>query len=135
MPRSSTTYVKGQSGNPRGRPKPTGDAAEVRKLARLHGPAVIQRLAEFAGVTSHPPAENQVVQLAAMRELLDRGYGRARIAEEDAIEGKQRIILEYRWADETPLVEPERAIDAPALEAEARTDGDVAWDSAADQQT
>jgi hypothetical protein len=65
MPR----WVKGQSGNPGGRPKVL---AELRDLARRHAPAAIQELARLA-----VEAESEAVRVAAIREILDRGYGRA----------------------------------------------------------
>jgi hypothetical protein len=64
-----TKWVKGQSGNPGGRPKVL---AEVRDLARQHAPAAIKELARLA-----VEAESEAVRVAAIRELLDRGYGRA----------------------------------------------------------
>ena len=45
--------------------------ADIRELARVHGPAVIQRLIEL----SHDQSGS--VAVAASRELLDRGYGKA----------------------------------------------------------
>src|SRR5215469_16393828 len=59
----------GQSGNPRGRPPRENDIAA---LARSHGPAGIQRLAELAGLTEYPPAMNEAVQAACIAQLLDR---------------------------------------------------------------
>jgi hypothetical protein len=63
-------FRKGQSGNPGGRPKVLG---EVQELARLHAPAAIAELARLA-----LKAKNETARIAAIRELLDRGYGRAR---------------------------------------------------------
>lgn len=63
-------FRKGQSGNPGGRPKVL---AEVQELARHHAPEVIAELARLA-VT----ARSETARIAAGRELLDRGFGRAR---------------------------------------------------------
>ena len=63
-------FAPGQSGNPGGRPK---GSAEVRAAAQEHGPAAIARLADLAFDTSISPRAN----IAAIRELLDRGYGKA----------------------------------------------------------
>jgi hypothetical protein len=59
-------WAKGQSGNPGGRPKVL---AELRDLARRHAPAAIKELAL--------EAESEAVRVAAIREILDRGYGKA----------------------------------------------------------
>lgn len=60
-------FEKGQSGNPGGRPK---EDAEVKALARQHGPAAIQKLAALMECGS-PRTE-----AAAAIALLDRGYGK-----------------------------------------------------------
>jgi hypothetical protein len=67
-------FPKGQSGNPGGRPKVLG---EVQELARQYAPAVIAELARLA-----LKAKNETARIAAIRELLDRGYGRSRQAME-----------------------------------------------------
>lgn len=60
-------FEKGQSGNPGGRPK---ENAEIKALAREHGPAAVQKLFELMGCGS-PRTE-----VAAAQALLDRGYGK-----------------------------------------------------------
>ena len=62
-------WAKGESGNPGGRPKVL---AGLRELARKHAPAAIKELVRLA-----TKAESEVVRVAAIRELLDRGYGKA----------------------------------------------------------
>lgn len=56
-----------------GRAKGTPNKAtvEIKELARVHGPAIIERLVELAGDPSG------AVAVSASRELLDRGYGKA----------------------------------------------------------
>ncbi len=61
-------FIPGASGNPRGRP---AVAAEIRDLARKHGPYAIARLVELSR------SKNGGVAVNACRTLLDRGYGRA----------------------------------------------------------
>jgi DNA-binding transcriptional MerR regulator len=63
-------FPKGKSGNPGGRPKVLGD---VQELARQYSPAAIVELARLA-----LKAKNENARIAAIRELLDRGYGRSR---------------------------------------------------------
>ena len=63
------TRVKGQSGNPGGRPK---EVAEVRELARQKCPRAIERLAEIVDDPEAPYSS----QVAAANSLLDRGHGR-----------------------------------------------------------
>jgi hypothetical protein len=51
---------------------------EIKAAAQVFGPAGIQRLARLAGLVSGAaPAESEQTQVAAIRELLDRGYGKA----------------------------------------------------------
>jgi hypothetical protein len=62
-------FVKGQSGNPGGRPK---EVADVRALARQSGKDAIATLKAIMDDTHAPPA----ARIAASVALLDRGYGR-----------------------------------------------------------
>jgi hypothetical protein len=57
-----------ESGNPGGRPR---DLAGVRELLRFHAPGAIEELARLA-----IKARNEATRIAAIRELLDRGYGK-----------------------------------------------------------
>lgn len=56
---------------------------EIRDLARGYGPAIIQKLAEFAGITVDAKGKQikstvlPIVQKSAMDTLLDRGFGKA----------------------------------------------------------
>jgi hypothetical protein len=63
-------FPKGKSGNPGGRPKVLG---ALQELARQHAPSAIVELARLA-----LKAKSETARIAAIRELLDRGYGRAR---------------------------------------------------------
>ena len=64
-----------RGGRQKGTPNKT--TGEIREVARRYGPAVIERLAKMSGIIPGTPADSYAVQVAAMKELLDRGYGRA----------------------------------------------------------
>ena len=60
--------LSSKGGNPGGRPRIVG---ELRDLARAHAPAAIQELARLA-----LKAKSETARIAAIRELLDRGFGK-----------------------------------------------------------
>lgn len=60
-------FEKGKSGNPGGRPK---EDAEVKALAREHGPAAVAKLAALM------ECGNPRTECAAAQALLDRGFGK-----------------------------------------------------------
>lgn len=60
-------FKKGESGNPRGRPKVD---FEVRDAARLHGQEAITKLVELMR------GEDARVAKAAASDILDRGFGK-----------------------------------------------------------
>ncbi len=62
-------FVKGQSGNPGGRPNVVG---EVQQLARQHTTAALQTLVSVMSDEEAPAA----ARVAAANAVLDRGYGR-----------------------------------------------------------
>jgi hypothetical protein len=107
-------FRKGQSGNPGGRPKVLG---EVQELARQYAPKAIVELARLA-----LKAKNETVRIAAIRELLDRGYGRPRQAiEVSAPAGDviQQLLddIDARSQNEPPPVshDPIRNVSLPGL--------------------
>jgi hypothetical protein len=85
-------FPKGQSGNPGGRPKALG---EVQELARQYAPAAIAELARLA-----LKAKNETARIAAIRELLDRGYGRSRQAMEISAPAGDPLQLLFEELDE-----------------------------------
>lgn len=74
-------WKKGTTGNAGGRRR---EEATIRELAQSYCPDAIRRLAKLAGVATDangkllPGARNETTQIAAMRELLDRGIGKPR---------------------------------------------------------
>ena len=66
-------FVKGQSGNPGGRRKNTAATAEIRELARQHGPEVIRKLISI--VRDEKAHRRDVIDAGA--QILDRGFGRS----------------------------------------------------------
>jgi hypothetical protein len=96
--RRELKFRKGQSGNPGGRPKVLG---EVQELGRQHAPTVIVELARLA-----LKAKNETARIAAIRELLDRGYGRPRQAMEVSIPADNPLQLLLDEIDARSRIEP-----------------------------
>ena len=98
-------------GRPKGTPKtggrvagkPNKATAEIKQIAREYGPAAVHKLAELAGlVKGVSAAASEAARVAANREILDRGYGKA-------MQG-----VEISNGDEKPLM-----VDATLTPAEA----------------
>ena len=96
--RKKLKFRKGQSGNPGGRPKVLG---EVQELARQYAPKAIVELARLA-----LKAKNETVRIAAIRELLDRGYGRPRQAMELSVPADNPLQLLLDEIDALSRIEP-----------------------------
>jgi hypothetical protein len=90
MRRADGKFAKGESGNPGGRPKAIG---ELRALARAHAADAIEELARLA-----VKAKSETARVAAIRELLDRGFGKP--AQAHAIEITDRDPYEDKSAEE-----------------------------------
>jgi len=69
MPVSTTTWAKGQSGNPGGKPR---ILEAVRDIARESTTLAIETLRTIAADTDAPHA----ARVSAATELLDRGWGK-----------------------------------------------------------
>jgi hypothetical protein len=93
-------FRKGESGNPGGRPKVL---AEIQVLARQHAPSAIAELARLA-----LKAKSETARIAAIRELLDRGYGRARQSMEVAAPAGDPLYLLRLMLEEIDVIERKR---------------------------
>jgi hypothetical protein len=96
--RGKLKFRKGQGGNPGGRPKVLG---EVQELARQHAPTVIVELARLA-----LKAKSETARIAAIRELLDRAYGRPRQAVEVSVPTDDPLRLLLDEIDARERIEP-----------------------------
>jgi hypothetical protein len=61
---------------------------------------VIEQLAEMAGLTGRPGIPNVAVRVAAMKELLDRGYGKA--TQIVAGDEERPVAIQFTWAPAQP---------------------------------
>jgi hypothetical protein len=110
--RTRTSWQRGQSGNPAGRPKVV---AEIRDAARNYGADCIAQLVNMAGINGNRGASNEAVRLGAVRELLDRGFGKAtqHIAGDEAT---TPLAIDFCWADAAPHSTPTDASAGIAAE-------------------
>jgi hypothetical protein len=116
-------FPKGYRNTQTGKGRPPGvlnkATADIKLLAREHGPAAVQRLAELAGfIPNVPPAKLEATQIAAIHELLDRGYGRS--AQAISLEGDGAVLglimIPGKSADMALHVAPSpSAVETPPL--------------------
>jgi hypothetical protein len=83
MAQSSTSFRKGQSGNPAGRSKVVG---EIRDLARSHTLSAMDTLVTIM----QDESANASARVTAAQEILNRGYGKPTQAVE--IETKTSLV-------------------------------------------
>jgi len=100
------------SGQGRPRGVPNKATADIKRLAQYYGPDAIAALAEMSGLEPGTRAESETARIAALKELLDRGYGRA----SQPLSGdpdSPPLAIDFRWADAAPP-EPDDANAAAA---------------------
>lgn len=109
--------VKGRSGGKReGAGRKVGAVNrithQVRALARAYGPGAIDKLAQMAGLTDQPPALSEIIQISAIKELLDRGFGKVVQPLTNANEDGAPILIITGVRREPPMLEaPEHEHD------------------------
>jgi hypothetical protein len=114
-------FAKGQSGNINGRPKAV---LELRDYAREFGRDGIRKLAAMAGLLpGEPPAEAEAVRVAAIKELLDRGYGRSTLVLSGDEDAPHVIRYEFSWGKAHDSVDVSPVIEAAAQDAAADGNG------------
>lgn len=68
--------AKGMKTGGRTKGTPNKATLEIRDLARFYGPDAVAELARLAGLKG-AGSDNEQVRVSAIKELLDRGYGKA----------------------------------------------------------
>jgi hypothetical protein len=72
LPHPSNGVRKGERRGGRTAGTPNKSTAEMKELAQVHGPEAVALLAKLMKLGT-----TEAVQIAAAREILDRGYGKA----------------------------------------------------------
>jgi hypothetical protein len=90
--------------------------ADIRALAQPYGADAVAELARLGGLTKAPGAANEATRVAALRELLDRGYGRATQQIVGDGDGSP-VHYVFEWASAAPAEPPSTA---PVIDAEPR---------------
>lgn len=73
-------FKKGQSGNPKGRPKKSKEEVDAEKICRSFAPEALEKLRELMD------SSNDSIRLKAISIILDRAYGKPKQAVESQIE-------------------------------------------------
>jgi len=108
---------------------PNKATADIRAIARDFGPAAIAELARMSGLTSGPGAQTEAARVACLKELLDRGYGRATQHVAGDVDAPP-LEIAFSWAPALPQPEAMLAIDASNtsdLEDDTSTEMRVVW--------
>jgi hypothetical protein len=85
---------------------PNKATADIKALARPYGPSAVAALAQLAGLTKARGAANEQTRVMALRELLDRGYGRATTVLAGDSEAPPVTAIQFTWAPAQPAQQP-----------------------------
>ena len=103
-------WQKGQTGNPRGRPR---EAATVKSLARKHSPAAFKRIMKLAKGEEINGAKPSIAEMRRANEyIIDRDLGRPETAESNAggmFQGAQIVV-------HTGFQDAPRTLTAPTID-------------------
>lgn len=107
---------------------PNKATADIKSLARDFGPAAIAELARMSGLTGEPGAQTEAARVACLKELLDRGYGRAALPLAADSDGSP-VHYTFEWAPATPVEPPGTVavIDAAPLQPETAGALTLVW--------
>ena len=81
--------------------------ADIKAIAQPYGPAAIALLAEMSGLAPGVRAEPDAVRIAAIKELLDRGFGKATQPLSGDPDGPP-LAIEFTWGPAIPQPMTER---------------------------
>jgi hypothetical protein len=89
---------------------PNKATADIKMLAQPYGAPAVAELARLAGIGDGPGAANEATRVAALRELLDRGFGRATTVLAGDGEAPP-VVISFEWAKATSAVVTDAAAD------------------------
>jgi hypothetical protein len=92
---------------------PNKNTAEIRVVAQSYGPAAIAALAELAGLAPGTRAEAETARISALKELLDRAYGRSTQPLSGDAEAAP-VSITFHWADAVTEQPPEPELEVGA---------------------
>jgi len=74
---------------------------EIRTVAMQYGPAAVAALAELSGLAPGERAESETARIAALKELLDRAYGKSTQPLSGDPDGPP-LAIEFTWGPAIP---------------------------------
>ena len=92
MARCSTSYKKGQSGNPNGRPQKTEEQRALEAVCKEHTYEALTTI-----LTIMRNGENERNRLIAAQYVLERGWGKAKQAAEVSGQNNEQLSIEVHY--------------------------------------